>query len=450
MTTCPKIAEPTMPSRSSSTWQSLGRWHRDWHAAGRAFATTLGVAMLLASLDAGPVFAQSPAISTTLEPSVRSSGMGRASNAVFWGGDPDYWGNPALLGYYDGIRYEHGSTQLVPDFTDDVYFTTKRITLGAYGLGLALSGEPFDGMGSTRLSYGVSQATSSTGEDLGSFESYEDIKSWGIGLSLGRAVESIWRRTDKPAPAVTQYVDVALGMNWKDVTLVLSPDLPGIPGAGQGSGHANDQGLFVRISPYNSFDGARLIPALDSTLALRLDGSFGISTINQGEVTFVADNRSDNMVEEHRTGWAARMAAHPIALKTHLEDDHLAWLDQTLSPLLSFGAAWDQVTFNSEIVDPSGAVSVRESEIEHTGWELSLLNIVTIRRGHISDPDGSIDGPTTGWSAGLTYAGVLGFRYDEATVPQATDPFTGQHLANVHRSAWTIFMDPIEASRRIF
>jgi len=44
----------------------------------------------------------------------------------------------------------------------------------------------------------------------------------------------------------------------------------------------------------------------------------------------------------------------------------------------------------------------------------------------------------------------LGFRYDEATVPQATDPFTGQHLANVHRSAWTVFMDPIEASRRIF
>jgi hypothetical protein len=410
----------------------------------------LAVAMFVSTI-APPVFAQGAAQSTSIPPSVRSSGMGFASNAVFWGGDPDYWSNPALLGYHDGIRYEDGTTQLIPEFADDVHFTTKRITLGAYGLGFAFSDEPFDGFGSTRLSYGVSQATSPTGEDLGTFESYEDIKSWGLGLSIGRAVESIWGRSGKAAPGITRYADVALGMNWKHVDVVLTPELPGLPGAGQGSGDATDQGLFVRLTPYDSFEGAHRFASLDSAVALRVDGSFGVSTLNDDRPPIPFGTVTDHMTEESRTGWAAHVAAHPRALTRRLEEKHLAWLDQTLSPILSFGAAWDQLTYRYDYYDYlTSTSSVRESDLEHTGWELGLLNILTIRHGHVSDPDGNVDGPASGWSAGFAYAGLVGFRYDEATVPQATDPETGQRLADLHRKAWTVFLDPVAASRRLF
>jgi hypothetical protein len=77
------------------------------------------------------------------------------------------------------------------------------------------------------------------------------------------------------------------------------------------------------------------------------------------------------------------------------------------------------------------------------GFEVTLFNVFSLRRGHISDPDGSVHGATTGWSLGYAFAGAVGFRYDHATVPQATDPETGQRFADVHRRAWSVFVDPI-------
>src|SRR5438445_9022278 len=43
--------------------------------------------------------------SNLFDPSVISAGMGGASAAVAWSAEPNYWANPALLGYYQGIRW---------------------------------------------------------------------------------------------------------------------------------------------------------------------------------------------------------------------------------------------------------------------------------------------------------------------------------------------------------
>ena len=77
-----------------------------------------------------------------VDPSIRGSGMGKATMALFWGPDPSHWRNPALVSYQRGIRYESGETQLVPDLADDVHLTTQSLTLGAWGLGLAFEGQP--------------------------------------------------------------------------------------------------------------------------------------------------------------------------------------------------------------------------------------------------------------------------------------------------------------------
>lgn len=88
-------------------------------------------AILLCISLASPAHAQSSlaesgAQSLLIDPSVRSSGMGRSSNAVFWGSGPNYWSNPALLAFSRGVEYEWGRTQLVPDLASDVFFTSKR------------------------------------------------------------------------------------------------------------------------------------------------------------------------------------------------------------------------------------------------------------------------------------------------------------------------------------
>jgi hypothetical protein len=392
-------------------------------------------------LSASELRAQGAAISTILDTSVRASGMGRASSAVFWGGDPDSWANPALLGYAEGIRFESGKTQLIPDLAEDVTLKSRRLTLGAYGLGIVLSGKPIDGLGSTRLSYGESQATGPGGEDLGTYESYEEIDAIGFGLSLARATETVWRAVGHDPPPLARYGDVALGLTKKNVKVFLSPAFPtmGIPEV-SGEGRAEDRGLFVRLSPYNTFDADDGAGGLARMLRARLDVGHGRSTLNRGqpplELGFIPTD--DRMTEESRKGWSAHVALHPVALDESLENAHLDWLARSLSPAISFGAAWEDQTERYDTVSGPG-----ESAIDKDGWELTLLNVVSIRRGHYSDPDGGVDGPTKGWSAGFALAGAVGFRYDRATVPQA------EGLTRLHRKAWSVFVDPLRIAKEL-
>jgi len=58
------------------------------------------------------------------------------------------------------------------------------------------------GPGSVRTTYGESEATGPGGEPLGTFESYEKISAFGIGLSLAQAAEAIGRATGSPLPSI--------------------------------------------------------------------------------------------------------------------------------------------------------------------------------------------------------------------------------------------------------
>src|SRR5258705_13736084 len=102
--------------------------------------------VVLAALVCAPSLARAQASagaqSTLIDTSIRASGMGRAGVAVFWGGDPNHWVNPALLGYHEGIRYEYGKTRLVPELVDDVFFRSNVTTVGGFGIGAYMTGKP--------------------------------------------------------------------------------------------------------------------------------------------------------------------------------------------------------------------------------------------------------------------------------------------------------------------
>src|SRR5439155_8334788 len=105
-------------------------------------AAALRALPLLAALAASPAGAQTV---LDLDPSIRAAGAGGASNAVFWGGDPDIWANPALLGYARGLRYDQGRTQWGPDQGTPAEFETRRFQAGLGGIGVMLAGKP-DGL----------------------------------------------------------------------------------------------------------------------------------------------------------------------------------------------------------------------------------------------------------------------------------------------------------------
>jgi hypothetical protein len=131
----------------------------------------------------------------------------------------------------------------------------------------------------------------------------------------------------------------------------------------------------------------------------------------------------------------------PAPLHCKLDEHGAGWLSRFLSPILSVAQAWDDEHFATRLTGRDA--TRREPVISKSGLEISLLNVFTYRHGRIDDPGGSIHGTSSGWGLGFAYRDMAGFRCDRATVPQATDPETGQHFPDLHRKAFSVFVDPI-------
>jgi hypothetical protein len=82
-------------------------------------------------------------------------------------------------------------------------YTTPVKTWGTFGASIVY------------LSYGTSTATSSTGEDLGTFTSYEIAPTLSYGTKVMEGL--------------------GIGGSFKYVRVSLAPEIAGLPGAGQGS-----------------------------------------------------------------------------------------------------------------------------------------------------------------------------------------------------------------------
>ena len=384
----------------------------------------------------GSAFAQNAgAFSLQIDPSIRAAGMGRASTSVFWDLDPNDWSNPALLGYRRGIQFEHGHTQLVPDLASDVFFDSDRLTLGAYGVGVVLAGKPISGLGRTHLDYGMSEATTEQGEVIGTFHSWEDADAEGIGISLSSLAETV--AGARRVSAWTRFGDVSLGIVKKSVDVELAPAwATGSGQAARAKADLYDDGLLLRLTPYNSLDGLGWSSRLDSMLGpyiggFRLDVSRGWSALNRTEqrLNYGVMGQSDPLPHVARRGVAVHVAVGlPAALRDALKAQHLGIVARSLTPLVGWGKAWDR---EADRVNPAWG------EIKLDGWELTLANVFTLRRGFINDRTGDIIDGTSGWGLGFHIGSSFAFRYDSATIPQAAP------LVRVHRRGWMAMIDPL-------
>ena len=321
----------------------------------------LTLTLALQSQSASPTFAQSEsgAQSTFVDTSIRGSGMGRTGVAVFWGDDPNDWANPALLGYRTGLRFDWGRTQLVPDLADNVYFKSSRITAGAMGIGVVLSGKPVSGLGESRLDYGKSVATDDLGNPIGEFSSYEEVKTIGVGVSVGRLVESVAALTGGRLPTISRYFDVSVGHAWKSIVVSLSPAFVSLDGRpGYGETEARDKGLLARATPYDAIDYPGALPGLESAFRARIAASYGRSEINYDDswITYLDEDQADPIVGEKREGFAIHAAfAMPLATEERLRSGGKGWVVDLFSPLLSVGTTWEESTFDRP---ESGPISI--------------------------------------------------------------------------------------------
>ena len=392
------------------TWKTIAA-----HAA--------AAALLLAAL-CGAARAQGTGRSMEIDGSPISSGMGGASAAAFWTAEPNYWANPALLGYYHGLRWQYGRTRLVPGLAANVWLTSHRFTLAEFGLGFEAAGRPVRALGGTRLDYGVSESYDQFGNPMLSFDSYEDIKTWGVGLSLGELVRSTAQLAGVELPPIARYFDVAGGFAQKRITMAFAPQFL----HGTASGTSLDKGLLVRAGIGTDVLGLKDVPEI------RLDLSYANAVLGYNDESVLFLNE-DQAAPLSRTTWRAKGArlavGMPREFASGIHDRTMRTLVHGLDPLVSLGYAYDNehVQAGSE---PGGYW------VYHRGYEVTLANVLSLRLGHALDPLGEIDGGTWGFGIGIPLGDIAGARYDYARYPQARD----SGLPDVTRHSASLWMDP--------
>jgi len=352
-----------------------------------------------------PAAAQGTGRSMDIDVSVRSAGLGGASDALFWGEERNHWANPALLGYESGIRYEHGNSQLVPNLDPDVRFITDVLKVGGGGVGLVFSGHPFDQAG-VKLDYGTI-----SGSDAGQ----ERVRSWGFGVSGLAVLDALFGSEQH----LDRWGDVSFGMNFKDAS-VNTP-------LAEGSTTSRDHGALIRLTPY---DGIR-----DLEIPMRVDLSFGFSRINDDDSTTMSSSTApppSPITHQKRNGFGIHFVADPMHEKWP-QKGLMSELGPGLQPLISLG-----FTTSHARLSPRGGVTGAEYQTDGYGFELTLARVFSYRAGNYRDFAGEIDGTTTGWSIGLPLGRWAGGYYERASWPVARN----SGLENQKREAIGLWLDP--------
>ena len=364
------------------------------------------VALAALAMTARFAAAQGPGESMIFDVSVRSAGLGGASDALFWGEERSHWANPALLGYEQGIRYEHANIQPLPNLAPEIHLINDVLKVGAGGVGFVFSGHPFDQAG-VKLDYG---------DGVG----LERVRSWGFGVS-GIALYSALMSAGGEPQNLDRWGDVSFGMNFKSTTTSLPPFF-------EGSGTSQDHGTLLRFTPY---DGIR-----DLEIPMRVDLSFGFSQINDDDSTSMLISPTSppaSVPHQKRNGFGIHFVADPMHEKWP-QKGLMSELGPGLEPLISFG-----FTISHARVWPAGGPAGYEYQTDGYGFELTLARVFSYRIGNYRDLSGDIDGATTGWSVGLPLGRWAGGYFEHASWPVARN----SGLENQKRDAIGVSLDPI-------
>ncbi len=391
---------------------------RFMQCAGRAPSGACVAAAILTALAARPghVFAQGTARSMDIETSIRAAGMGGATAGVWWG-EPGVWGNPAALANTRGIGWLDGRTQLVPGLASNVHFDSQRWLIGGGGIGLSFMGEPLEGLGKLRLDYGASSGTDPFGNPTGTFNSFEQVDAWGVGISPLRLFDTLRRlRRGGPVPAARSF-DVTLGLQHKHTTVALIPSAL----AGGAEADCYDWGTAARFS---------LLPDNSPTAPAHLDVSAGFAVLNANDAQFVFLNEDQASPPSRirRLGCAVH-AALPSPWSGGTENPVRLLVAQV--HLLELGFGFDSERITAGGVGPG-------YNVNRFGLEATLLGVLTGRIGHITDRTGEIVDNTSGYGIRIPIGRWGSVAYDHASVPQAS----GSGLPDVQRKGWSAWVDP--------
>jgi hypothetical protein len=368
----------------------------------------LAAAVILVATSAR---AQTTAVSMDLDPSVVSAGMGGASTAVPWGGDPNVWANPALLGYAQGVRWQWGRTRLLPGLADDLVFTHTRLLIGGSGIGVENAGDPLEA-GGIELDYGSDPILSG----------HETVNATGFGVSASRLVAAIAAWRDEDPPALFERADLAFGWRRKETTLFFDGF-----GSGDAAATSSDLGLLVRVGSANPVDP----PARSWELTY----AYAVLNSDDSRFRFFPTDIGVPPSRHHRHGVAGRIT---MQREGDARDGWIGAILRGFEPWLTATLAYDRVHVIPAADDFEGFGGAGYNQ-DLVGVEVAFANVLSVRGGRVGDRQGGFHHGSWGLGLNLPVADVAGFRFDYAKYPQSSD------LDFLDRRAYAVWIDPFAA-----
>ena len=376
------------------------------------------------------------AILYSFNTSARFEGMGGAGVGTPWGPATNHWANPAQLAYRRGVQWEWFESELAQGLADDISIENNEFIVGVGGITVLWGRKPAGGL---FLDMGTQTATDENGNPRGSFSAYMASTSYGLAVDAVQVFDFFNSKSDKPL-GLSRYGSLSFGYVHKDFEDMLTPDsvIQDSDGGGTATANTYDIGWVLGVTPLNTLEE-------DESLVYLLGLAYGMSTLNGGDevITHVDADQSDPLPRAYVHGYSLRgeLALGRENWRRSMPE-FLGWAYDTFNPLLSItyayqksqpGYVWDpELEEYSYGKDTSG----NQDEIG-SGYEIGLANIFYIRSGHFEATYADIDADTEGWGINIQAGDMLGFRYDKATVPQASG------LPTVDRETWSIWFMPL-------
>ena len=336
----------------------------------RIFSAALLVTLLFA--QGGPAEAtpesEAGALSLLISPSVRVNGMGQAGVALL--DEPAGYYNPGAVALSSPAhtlqsRFYLSEMPWLPALFDETtysYFAAQaaaeRVLDGLFWKGPTRLRAAFYGY-RTKIGLEEQIRTDERGDQLGTFTSAEASNNIGISLALRSVVE------------------IGIGATTKWISSDLAP--VGMRGAGKGSARAYDFGLITVVPVVGVWE--RLTGREFKPFQPKLNVGFGITWQNRGgEISYLDASFTDPLPANRRHGWSGSLG--------------MDWNSD------SFNLAIGRVTFSTETYRPQvdGVHVTSRAEDDKSGFEVSILETVSIRRGTYDDFDGEIHLETSGWT----------------------------------------------------
>ncbi len=312
--------------------------------------------------------------------SARANGMGEMTT-IMGDGAVALWWSPGMLPFDRRVQLNCTRSKLAAGLADDIWFRTYNLSggfdLGAFGVAA--------GLGYARLDLSEIDIITESGENIGSFASYDDLVNLTVAVSVadmagvGLALEHTYSRL---SPAIPE-----LGID------------DGMTGSARSISLGGAFSPRFTISEGETGTGGDLRPG---AFAFMINPIAAASLLHWGEkIAYSDQNPPENLPRRLHIGTGLRLAFDTGSSGSFFD------VGRFLSFELLFGYEWDKSLIGSK-------------EMTHrSGFELRLANIFSLRYGKIDDKAGHIVDNTRGWGIGFEELLPFGFRLDYAEVPQA-------------------------------